>query len=293
MKRGVNMKKNKVVLVTGMSGAGKTSAMAVLEDIGYHCIDRFPAMLLDYLITEISELKDGHFNNLALSVSANDFDVFYAAFKNVDCELIVLFLDSSKEQLLLRYKYNRRNHPLIVANVANSLEEAIDAELFDFSKIKSFATIIIDTTFLTVSKLSSRIERFFKVNDKESVLSISFISFGYRKGLPLDADFVFDMRFLNNPYWVEELRVQSGNDLPVYEYVINDEKTQKYLVELERFLDFSIQEYASQNKHHLTIGIGCTGGQHRSVSVANYLYERYRKEYTVYKDHRDAVEVSK
>lgn len=287
------MKKNKVVLVTGLSGAGKTSAMAVLEDIGYHCIDRFPSMLLDYLIKEVSELKDGHFNNLALSVSANDFQKFYDAFKNVDCELMVLFLHASKEQLLLRYKYNRRNHPLIVANVANSLEEAIDAELEEFTKIKSSATIIIDTTFLTVSKLSSRIERFFKVNDKESILSISFISFGYRKGLPMDADLVFDVRFLNNPYWVEKLRLQSGNDPAVYHYVIEDERTQRYLGQLEQFLNFSIEEYALQNKHHLTIGIGCTGGQHRSVSVVNYLYDFYRKDYTVYKDHRDAVEVSK
>ncbi|HKM23762.1 MAG TPA: RNase adapter RapZ [Erysipelothrix sp.] len=286
------MKKNKVVLVTGLSGAGKTSAMAVLEDIGYHCIDRFPSMLLNHLIKEVTELKDGHFSNLALSVSANDFDKFYTAFKNVDCELIVLFLDSSKEQLLLRYKYNRRNHPLIVANVANSLEEAIDAEIVEFSNIKSSATIIIDTTFLTVSKLSSRIERFFKVDNKVSFLSISFISFGYRKGLPMDADLVFDVRFLSNPYWEESLRLKSGNDQAVYNYVIEDERTQRYLPELERFLDFSVKEYALQNKHHLTVGIGCTGGQHRSVSIANYLYDHYRKEFTVYKDHRDAVEVS-
>lgn len=287
------MKKNKVVLVTGLSGAGKTSAMAVLEDIGYHCIDRFPSMLLNHLIKEVNELKDGHFNNLALSVSANDFQKFYDAFKNVDCELLVLFLDASKEQLLLRYKYNRRNHPLIVSNVANSLEEAIDAEILEFSKIKSSATIIIDTTFLTVSKLSSRIERFFKVNDKDSILSISFISFGYRKGLPMDADLVFDVRFLDNPYWEESLRLKSGNDIQVYNYVVQNDKTQSYLRELEHFLDFSMNEYALQNKHHLTIGIGCTGGQHRSVSIVNYLNDHYRKQYTVYKDHRDAVEVSK
>ena len=287
------MKKNKVILVTGLSGAGKTSAMAVLEDIGYHCIDRFPSMLLNHLIKEVNELKDGHFNNLALSVSANDFQKFYDAFKNVDCELLVLFLDASKEQLLLRYKYNRRNHPLIVSNVANSLEEAIDAEILEFSKIKSSATIIIDTTFLTVSKLSSRIERFFKVNDKDSILSISFISFGYRKGLPMDADLVFDVRFLDNPYWEESLRLKSGNDIQVYNYVVQNDKTQSYLRELEHFLDFSMNEYALQNKHHLTIGIGCTGGQHRSVSIVNYLNDHYRKQYTVYKDHRDAVEVSK
>ncbi len=287
------MTRNKVILVTGLSGAGKTSAMAVLEDLGYHCIDRFPALLLDNLVEEVSQLKDGRFSNLALSVSATDFDLFFKAFKSVDCELVVLFLDASKDQLLLRYKYNRRNHPLIVANVANSLEEAIDAEIDEFSFIKSSATIIIDTTFLSASKLSSRIERFFKMEGKNSSLSISFISFGYRKGLPMDADLVFDVRFLNNPYWEEHLRLKSGNDVEVYNYVIDDVITQDYLKDLKVFLDGCIQRYVGQNKHHLTVGIGCTGGQHRSVSVVNYLYDLYRKEFTVYKDHRDTVEVSK
>ncbi|AGN24830.1 RNase adapter RapZ [Erysipelothrix rhusiopathiae] len=283
------MEKQKVVLVTGLSGAGKTSAMAVLEDMGYHCIDRFPVFMIEDLVRDIEAMKDGTYSNLALSVNAADFDIFYRTFKNSECELIVLFLDASKEQLLLRYKYNRRNHPLIVANLANGLEEAIDAEIEQFSNIKSRASIIIDTTFLTQQNLTSRIKRFFKIEGNQS-LSLSFISFGYRKGLPMDADLVFDVRFLNNPYWEESLRSMTGNDKPVFDYVINDEKTQEFLKYLTQFLDYAFERYIEESKHLLTVAIGCTGGQHRSVSIVNWLYENYDKQYNTLKDHRDMPE---
>lgn len=283
------MEKQKVVLVTGLSGAGKTSAMAVLEDMGYHCIDRFPVFMIEDLVRDIEAMKDGTYSNLALSVNAADFDIFYRTFKNSECELIVLFLDASKEQLLLRYKYNRRNHPLIVANLANGLEEAIDAEIEQFSNIKSRASIIIDTTFLTQQNLTSRIKRFFKIEGNQS-LSLSFISFGYRKGLPMDADLVFDVRFLNNPYWEESLRSMTGNDKPVFDYVINDEKTQDFLKYLTQFLDYAFERYIEESKHLLTVAIGCTGGQHRSVSIVNWLYENYDKQYNTLKDHRDMPE---
>lgn len=283
------MEKQKVVLVTGLSGAGKTSAMAVLEDMGYHCIDRFPVFMIEDLVKDIEAMKDGTYSNLALSVNAADFDIFYRTFKNSECELIVLFLDASKEQLLLRYKYNRRNHPLIVANLANGLEEAIDAEIEQFSNIKSRASIIIDTTFLTQQNLTSRIKRFFKIEGNQS-LSLSFISFGYRKGLPMDADLIFDVRFLNNPYWEESLRSMTGNDKPVFDYVINDEKTQEFLKYLTQFLDYAFERYIEESKHLLTVAIGCTGGQHRSVSIVNWLYENYDKQYNTLKDHRDMPE---
>lgn len=283
------MKNNTVVLVTGLSGAGKTSSMAVLEDLGYHCIDRFPETMVDSLIKEIHEENDPRYKKLALSVTAVDFKVFFNKFKNTDIEVVVLFLDASKEQLLLRYKYSRRNHPLIVANMANSLEEAIDAEIKEFSDIKSSATIIIDTTFLSQQNLTSRIKRFFTFEDKSS-LSISFISFGYRKGLPMDADLVFDVRFLNNPYWEEHLRDKSGNDMEVYSYVMEDEITKEFLTHLLPFLDYAFKKYIDESKHHLTVAIGCTGGQHRSVSLVNYLYKHYRKEYSVFKNHRDVKE---
>ena len=285
------MKNNTVVLVTGLSGAGKTSSMAVLEDLGYHCMDRFPKTMVDALIKEIQEEKDPRYKNMALSVNAVDFKEFFDKFKNTDVKLIVLFLDASKEQLLLRYKYSRRYHPLIVANLANSLEEAIDAEIVEVSAIKSYATIIIDTSFLTTQNLTHRIKRFFSFEEKRS-LSISFISFGYRKGIPLDADLVFDVRFLNNPYWEEKLREKSGNDMEVYSYVMEDQVTKDYLEQILPFLDYSFKKYIDESKHHLTVAIGCTGGQHRSVSFVNYLYKYYKKNYSVFKNHRDVEEQS-
>lgn len=283
------MKKNTVVLVTGLSGAGKTSAMAVLEDLGYHCMDRFPRSMVDNLIEEIQEEKDQRYKNMALSVNSVDFKTFFDKFKNTEVKLVVLFLEASKEQLLLRYKYSRRYHPLIVANLANSLEEALDAEIHEITAIRSYATIIIDTTFLTTQNLTSRIKRFFSFEEKMS-LSISFISFGYRKGLPMDADLVFDVRFLNNPYWEEHLRKKSGNDMDVYSYVMEDQVTKEYLEHILPFLDYSFKKYIDESKHHLTVAIGCTGGQHRSVSFVNYLYKHYRKNYSVFKTHRDVEE---
>ena len=158
-----------------------------------------------------------------------------------------------------------------------------------FAFIKSSATIIIDTTFLSQQNLTSRIKRFFTFEDKSS-LSISFISFGYRKGLPMDADLVFDVRFLNNPYWEQHLRDKSGNDMEVYSYVMEDEITKEFLTHLLSFLDYAFKKYIDESKHHLTVAIGCTGGQHRSVSLVNYLYKHYRKEYSVFKNHRDVKE---
>lgn len=284
------MRLNKVVLVTGVSGAGKTSAMAVLEDMGYYCIDRFPVALLDDLIElMIAEQTDSYFQNFALSVTAKDFLKFNQAFENIDCELTVLHLDATEESLLLRYKYNRRNHPLLVMKTANSLEEAIRIEMDEFSIIRDYATIIIDTSHLTVQDLSKRIQSIFAISARQG-LSISFLSFGYRHGLPQDADLVFDVRFLKNPYWEETLRGKTGNTREVYEYVIDNPKTQDYLERLQTFLDYSIQQYRLESKHHLTIAIGCTGGQHRSVSVANWLYRYYYDNYNVYITHRDAPE---
>lgn len=283
------MENRRIVLVTGLSGAGKTSSMAVLEDMGYHCIDGFPAFLADTLVEEIDKNIHIEYNQIAISVSANDFNTFYHKLKNTDTELLVLFLDASKEQLLLRYKYSRRNHPLVVKGLANSLEEAIDVEIKEFASIKSNVSIIIDTSHLTNQMLTSRIQRFFGIEGKNS-LTLSFISFGYRNGLPMDADYVFDVRFLNNPYWDETLRSKTGNDAAVFSYVIDDPKTQVFLEKLQLFLNYAINENLEASKHLLTIAIGCTGGQHRSVSVTNWLYDFYRKEYTAIKDHRDIKE---
>lgn len=284
-----NMRINKVVLVTGVSGAGKTSAMAVLEDMGYHCIDRFPADLLPSLIKLVNDDQRAIVENYAFSVSAQDFHEFRIAFENIECDLTILHLDATYESLLLRYKHNRRNHPLLVSKNANSLEEAIIMEIEGFDNVREQATIIIDTSLLSVQDLSKRIQEVFSFTTKQS-LTISIVSFGFSKGVPRDADLVFDVRFLVNPYWEMNLRAKSGNNREVYDYVINDAKTQDYLERLLSFLDYSIEQYNKERKHHLTIAVGCTGGQHRSVSIANYLYRRYYDKYTVFVSHRDVIE---
>ena len=281
---------NKVVLVTGISGAGKTTAMAVLEDMGYHCIDRYPATLISELIEMLQSDQAGeHLRNLALSVSAQDFFAFKQAFENIECDLTILYLDATYDSLLLRYKYNRRNHPLLVSKKTNSLEESIEFEMESFFEVREYATIIIDTSHLSVHDLSKRIQNVFAISSKKA-LTISFMSFGYRHGLPRDADLVIDVRFLKNPYWNEILRTQSGNNRSVYEYVMEDEKTKIFLEFFLPYLDFVLNQYTDDNKHHLTVAIGCTGGQHRSVSLVNWLQRRYRDDYPVFVNHRDVSE---
>ena len=286
------MNLNKVVMVTGVSGAGKTTAMAVLEDMGYTCIDRYPVELVDHLIELITNDQPNEmYQNLAISVNAYDFHEFKRAFENSRVDLTMLYLDASFESLLLRYKYNRRHHPLLVSKVANSLEEAIDLETKTFSEIKDFATIIIDTSHLSVHDLSKRIQNVFMLSSKQT-LTISFLSFGFRHGLPRDADMVLDVRFLKNPYWVPELRELSGNNRAVYNYVIEDDETKKFIKKMKPYLDYVIEEYKTDTKHHLTIAIGCTGGQHRSVSIANWLYREYRDHFNVLVNHRDVKEIT-
>ena len=284
------MNLNKVVLVTGISGAGKTTAMAVLEDMGYLCIDRYPVELIDDLIKMlIDDKSEESYNNLALSVSAKDFFEFKRAFENIDCNLTMLYLDASYESLLLRYKYNRRNHPLLVQKKANSLEEAIEIEIESFYEVREYATVIIDTSHLSVHDLSKRIQTVFALNNRQT-LSLSFVSFGFRHGIPRDADIVFDVRFLKNPYWDETLREMTGNNRAVYEFVIQDEKTQEYIKEMKSYLDFSINQYKEDSKQHLTVAVGCTGGQHRSVSLVNWLQREYRDLFPVFINHRDVVD---
>lgn len=280
------MNKKRVILVSGMSGAGKTSATNILEDMGYHCIDQFPVQILAQLVDVIESTTDPRFDYTALATSAKDFPEFLRAFSGADMDVRVLFLDASDEVLLHRYKSTRRTHPLLIGNVVNTLEEAIYEERKMFTTSKESAFVTIDTTFLNFKGLKSKIEKYFALNSRPS-FSISFISFGYKNGVPMDADLMIDVRFLPNPYWVEELRKYSGDDAEVYNYVMDNSQTQEYIKRLVAFLDYGFSEYVKEGKNHFTVAIGCTGGQHRSVSITNYLYDHYKNEYNCYKDHRD------
>lgn len=275
-----------IILISGMSGAGKTTAMGVFEDMGYRCVDQLPFKLLPSLIDYAQEGKDVRFTHLALSTYISDFENFYTFLKGLNFNLSVVLLDASNQELLKRYKFSRRMHPMLVSNAASTLEEGISAERDLFNGIKDQSMILLDTSVLSAIDLKQRLNKFIDVNRK-STFSISFVSFGYKNGVPLDADLLFDVRFLPNPHWDEKLRPYNGNDEIIYNFVIEKEQTQEFIRRLQSFLDYAFDEYAKEGKNHFTVGIGCTGGKHRSVSLVNYLFDHYGKTYQVFKDHRD------
>ncbi|MFV0380008.1 MAG: RNase adapter RapZ [Anaerorhabdus sp.] len=278
--------KKRVILVSGMSGAGKTSATNILEDMGYHCIDQYPVILLESLVDVIESTNDPRFDYVALATSANDFYDFVRVFKGTDMDVRILFLEATNDVLLHRYKSTRRTHPLLLSNKVNTLEEAIGYERVLFKKLKDRHFVSIDTSFLEAKELKEKIEKYFAIKEGPS-FSVSFISFGYKHGVPLDADLMIDVRFLPNPFWIEELKRHSGENLDVVKYIMENPKTIEYLKVLENFLDYSFKQYCEEGKNHFTVAIGCTGGQHRSVALTNYLYNKYLKEYHCYVEHRD------
>ncbi len=280
------MEKRKIILVTGMSGAGKTIAMGILEDMGYHAIDQFPPQLLRNLIHLAVDEQDPRFDNLAIATSALDLPDFVRRFRNIDADMRILYLEADVDTLLARYKSTRRTHPMLLSNKAQTLEEAIEIEKDMFDDFKDKAYLTIDTSNMTEIELRKKLNEVFKLTSVP-VFSISFISFGFKNGIPMDADLLFDVRFLKNPFWVDELKFENGENPKVIDYVMKQAQTQEYLRRLEEFLDYSFKEYVEEGKNHFTVAIGCTGGQHRSVVTVNWLFERFSEKYNCYKRHRD------
>lgn len=283
------MKNKSVILVSGMSGAGKSSVTRILEDMGYHIIDNYPVQLMSFLVDMIESSIDPRYERVALSTTAQDFPTFLRLFRGSDIRLQTLFLDAQDSILLKRYKSTRRIHPLLLSNSVNTLEEAISVERQSFQQYMSQDVIVIDTSFTTEKELRAKLEKYFLTSKKQG-FSISFISFGYKYGLPMDADLIFDVRFLPNPFWEVSLRGFSGNDESVYAYVMEKEETKGFLQYLTTYCDYVFEKYREEGKNHLTVGIGCTGGQHRSVTITNYLFDLYKKKYHCYKEHRDEKE---
>lgn len=279
-----NMNRN-IIIISGLSGAGKTSVSNVLEDLGYRCIDQFPVALLPQLLELIENDNTNSYEKVAISVPIIDLDHFFKYFDNLNIQTKILLLDANKDVLLNRYKFTRRIHPLLVSNVASTLEEAIDIEKAALIKYYN-ESYVIDTTELGTTDLKNEVEKILLI-DKEVALTITFESFGYKRGIAKDADFVFDARFLENPFYYPELKNLTGNDQPVYDFVMKQAETKKYAAMIRLMLDHVIATYARDGKRHLTIAIGCTGGQHRSVTLANYLYSCYKGQYKCLKRHRD------
>lgn len=276
----------KLVLISGISGAGKSTASNILEDMGYTCIDQYPVELLPDLIELIKTNNSIKYEKVALTIGILDLDKFSNLLENSDFESTLIILDADKDTLINRYKFTRRVHPLVVSNVASSLEEAVDIEKSILSKFKKKNVHIINTSNLTVKQHKEKLDKILKYNDFNN-LAITFKSFGFKNGLPDDADIVLDVRMLDNPFYVDKLKNKTGNDKPVRDYVLNSKVTQRYLKKIISYLDFVFKTYDNEEKRHLSICVGCTGGQHRSVTVANYLYEYYKDKFMCYIVHRE------
>lgn len=280
------MDKTEVVLVTGMSGAGKTSAMAVFENMAYRCMDNYPIALLN----EFGELlkNEKAYSHVAMAVSLEEAIKAIRILSNLDwINLQIVFLDASDEILLKRYKETRRSHPVLISNRTTTLVEAIEFERRLAGPISKLANIIIDTSKLKQAKFQDYLEHRFNQNNVNT-FRISFVSFGYKHGVPKDADLLLDVRFLPNPFYIEELRECTGNDKKVYDYVMEKEETKVFVEKSIAYFDYLFEQYDNEGRMHLTVGIGCTGGQHRSVTLTNFFADHYSKQYQVNRFHRDA-----
>lgn len=274
------------VIVTGMSGAGKSTALKMLEDVGYFCIDNLPLALLPKLV-EILKVPSAEFNKVALGIDIRGGQNFTDMEKMLqDVSYEVLFLDSGDSVLVKRYKETRRTHPL--ANEGN-IWKGLEKERRVLEPIKRKADYIIDTSLLLTRELKQELQKIFVDSQEYKNLYLTVVSFGFKYGIPNDADLVFDVRFLPNPYYIDELRPKTGNDREIREYVMSNGKAEEFLEKLQNMLEFLIPQYIVEGKHQLVIAIGCTGGKHRSVTLANALYQYFEKsnEYGVRVEHRD------
>ena len=279
-------------IVTGMSGSGKTKVIRYLEDMGYFCIDNMPPMLIPKF-SEMLTSVNGKFNNVAFVVDTRVGDMINELLaqiddlkqKGYDCKL--LYINADDETLVKRYKETRRFHPL--AGSDGRVEDGLKRERELLGFLKKKADYLVDTSHMLTRELKAELNKIFVQNKEYKNLYITVLSFGFKYGIPNDADLVFDVRFLPNPYYIEELRPMSGNDQPVRDYVMDNDTAKQFLTKLTDMVEFLIPNYISEGKTQLVIGIGCTGGKHRSVTLANELYEALKKtdSYGVRIEHRD------
>ncbi len=279
------------VVVTGMSGSGKRTAMKMLEDVGFYCVDNLPVPLIEKFV-ELITMPNSEVNKVALGLDVRTDQAFGDAqhilekLKENGYLFEILFLEASDPVLLKRYKETRRMHPL---SPEGRVEEGMHREREILQGIRQKADYVIDTSNLLTRELKEEIDHIFVRNEEYNSLMISILSFGFKNGIPADADLVFDVRFLPNPFYIDELKHKTGNDKEVQDYVMSFREASQFLQKLVDMLDFLIPNYVKEGKHQLVIGIGCTGGKHRSVTLANELHERMkdRGSYGMKLYHRD------
>lgn len=280
------------VIVTGMSGAGKSTTLKMMEDMEFFCIDNMPIPLIPKL-AELIAVPNGEISKVALGLdirsgqNLKELDKILDQMDEHNISYEILFLDANDTTLIKRYKETRRSHPLAGDG---RVEQALQEERKAIQFLKDRASYILDTSRMLTRELKQELADIFMNNREYKNMYITVLSFGFKYGIPSDADLVFDVRFLPNPYYIEELRPLSGNDKPIQDYVMQNDAAKEFLGKLTDMVSFLIPHYVSEGKSQLVIAVGCTGGKHRSVTLANALYDHLMvddRTYGLKKEHRD------
>ena len=274
------VKLQSLIIITGMSGSGKHTAFNAFEDLGYFCVDNLPTSLISRLI-QMSVAAGGELQEVAIVIDVRlgepleGFEKLFGEIRKSHAHAKIIFVDASTEVLARRYGETRRLHPLAQET---TLLEGIRAERRRLASVRTLADLVIDTSDFSVRDLRDFIYQNFQSTDQEEVLNVSLVSFGFKNGIPHNSELVFDVRFLPNPYFVPDLKEQTGNDPSVAQYMLKQPETGEILGRIHDMLEYLLPKYTREGKKYLTISIGCTGGRHRSVLVANELQKRLKKE---------------
>ncbi len=267
------------VVVTGMSGGGKSTALRMLEDAGFYCVDNLPVPLIEKFM-ELIATPGGEVSKVALGLDVRvdqpfeDAEKALEKLKEIGYAFEILFMEASDQALLKRYKETRRMHPL---SPDGRIEDGVNKERTILRNIRNKSNYVIDTSNLLTRELKEELDRIFVQNEEYNSLMITILSFGFKHGIPADADLVFDVRFLPNPFYIDELKYKTGNDQEVQDFVMGFDEAHVFIDKLTDMIQFLIPNYVKEGKYQLVIAIGCTGGKHRSVTLANQLYDRMRK----------------
>jgi len=283
------------VVVTGMSGSGKRTALKMLEDAGFYCVDNLPVSLVEKFV-ELIAMPNSEISKVALGLdvradqSFEDATRILSQLKNKGYKFEILFMDAGEDALIKRYKESRRVHPL---SADGRVEDGVRKERRVLETIRKNADYVIDTSNLLTRELKEELDRIFVKNEEYTSLMVTVMSFGFKHGMPADADLVFDVRFLPNPFYIDELKHKTGNDKEVQNYVMSFPESETFLNKLDDMIQFLIPNYIKEGKYRLLIAIGCTGGKHRSVTLANALYKRMKHQgnYGIKRFHRDVDKV--